>query len=135
MRSTDTSEVRRGAGVTGRRGRTIGAMARDMASRPTGNAFTHFFDKVDEALEPIFGAPPITVDDEPMRGPTGEEACPICGRAMFEHSFDRSTSNTVLICPTDERLPEHDVAGPYGELGMPATGRRLEKYEERHGGS
>lgn len=107
-------------------------MARDAASRPTGNAFTHFFDKVDEALEPIFGAPPITADNEPLRGPTGEEACPVCGHAMFEHSFDRSTSNTVLICPTDERLPEHEVAGPYGELGMPATGRRLEKYEDRH---
>ena len=39
--------------------------------------------------------------------------------------------NTVLVCPTDERLPEHDVSGPHNELGMPATGRRLEKFEER----
>ncbi len=50
---------------------------------------------------------------------------------MFEHVIDHSTSNTVLLCPTDERLPEPDVAGPYNELGMPATGRRLEKFEER----
>ena len=52
---------------------------------------------------------------------------------MFEHVIDHSTSNTVLICPTDERLPEHDVTGPYNELGMPASGRRLEKYERSAG--
>ncbi|MBT2500058.1 hypothetical protein J7E25_13260 [Agromyces sp. ISL-38] len=50
---------------------------------------------------------------------------------MFEHSFDHSTPNTVMMCPTDERIPERDTARPLNELGMPATGRRLERYEER----
>ena len=38
---------------------------------------------------------------------------------MFEHFIDHSTPNTVLVCPTDERLPEREVGGPYNELGMP----------------
>jgi hypothetical protein len=37
----------------------------------------------------------------------------------------------VLQCPTDERLPEREVGGPLNELGMPAAGRRLERFEER----
>jgi hypothetical protein len=108
-------------------------MARDTASRPAGNAFTHFFDRVDRAMRPIFGPPPVAAEEEQPRT-SDDAACPICGRPMFEHVIDHSTSNTVLICPTDERLPERDVVGPYNELGMPASGRRLEKYEERSAG-
>ena len=33
-------------------------MARDEASRDDGNAFTHFFERVDRALEPVFTNPP-----------------------------------------------------------------------------
>ncbi len=108
-------------------------MARDTASRPEGNAFTHFFDRIDRALLPAFGPPPVVDEEAPERAPV-DEVCPICGHPMFEHVIDRTTSNTVLICPTDERLPEPDVTGPYNELGMPASGRRLEKYEERNEG-
>jgi len=51
---------------------------------------------------------------------------------MFEHRFaDEPGGNVILICPTDERLPEHEVEGPYNELGMPASGRRLERYREQ----
>ncbi|WP_074259111.1 hypothetical protein [Agromyces cerinus] len=106
-------------------------MARDDASRDDGNAFTHFFDKVDRVLEPVFSNPPTPADEAPLE-PTDGKACPICGHPMFEHFIDHSTPNTVLVCPTAERLPEHEVDGPYNELGMPATGRRLEKYAERH---
>ena len=106
-------------------------MAREAASPPEGNAFTRFFDRVDRALLPVFGGPPITADRDGPQAPLDQQACPLCGHPMFEHVIDHSTSNTVLVCPTDERLPERDVAGPYNELGMPATGRRLEKFEER----
>jgi hypothetical protein len=106
-------------------------MAREEASPPEGNAFVRFFDRIDDALWPVFGPPPITEGDGGEGTPRDERACPLCGHPMFEHVIDRSTSNAVLICPTDERLPERDVTGPYNELGMPATGRRLEKYEER----
>ena len=50
---------------------------------------------------------------------------------MFEHVVDHSTPNTVLVCPTDERLPEHDETTPLNELGMPLTERRREKHEAR----
>ena len=105
-------------------------MAREAPSPPEGNVFIRFFDRVDRALTPVFGPPPISYDDSPQT-PVDQKACPICGHPMFEHVIDHSTSNTVLECPTEERLPEHDVAGPYNELGMPATGRRLEKFEGR----
>jgi hypothetical protein len=108
-------------------------MAREEASPPEGNSFTRFFDRVDRALLPVFGPPPLTAESEEDTTPLDQRACPICGHPMFEHVVDHSTSNTVLICPTDERLPEPDETGPYNELGMPASGRRLEKYEQRNG--
>jgi hypothetical protein len=107
------------------------AMAREEASPPEGNTFTRFFDRVDRALLPVFGPPPLSEGEDEDTTPLDQRACPICGHPMFEHVVDHSTPNTVLICPTDERLPERDVAGPYNELGMPATGRRREKYEQR----
>lgn len=105
-------------------------MARDAESRENGNAFTHFFDRIDRALLPAFGPPPVIADDSAPE-PTDEKPCPICGHPMFEHVIDHSTANTVLICPTDERLPETDVEGPLNELGMPATGKRAAKFADR----
>ena len=116
-------------------GRTIGRMARDAAGRSgDGNAFSRFFVRVDNALEPIFGSSP-TIDDSP---PADEQElrarpCPVCGRPIFEHSFEESNGNVIMECPTDERLPEPLATGPLNEFGMPATGRRLEKFEERAG--
>jgi len=46
---------------------------------------------------------------------------------MFEHCIDESTSNVMLECPTDERLPEPAASGPLNEYGMPASNDRLEK--------
>jgi len=108
-------------------------MAREEASPPEGNSFTRFFDRVDRALLPVFGPSPPTAESEADTTPLDQRSCPICGHPMFEHVVDHSTANTVLICPTDERLPEPDETAPYNELGMPASGRRLEKYEERNG--
>jgi hypothetical protein len=106
-------------------------MAREEASPPEGNSFTRFFDRVDRALEPVFGDRPMPAEEERPAVPADQQTCPICGHPMFEHVIDHSTANTVLVCPTDERLPERDVSGPYNELGMPATGRRREKFGER----
>ncbi|MFD4419939.1 hypothetical protein ACFWN7_00340 [Agromyces sp. NPDC058484] len=106
-------------------------MAREEASPPEGNTFTRFFDRVDRALLPAFGPTPPPEEREQDPTPVDQRPCPICGHPMFEHVVDHSTPNTVLICPTDERLPEHDVTGPLNELGMPATGSRLEKLEGR----
>ncbi|MFF2274122.1 hypothetical protein ACFVTX_17745 [Agromyces sp. NPDC058136] len=104
-------------------------MARDAASRPDdGNAFTRFFDRVDHALEPIFGAPPITEgieQDDPAE--LQARPCPVCGRAIFEHHFDDAAGNIVMTCPTDERLPERATNVPLNELGMPLSGRRAER--------
>ncbi len=116
-------------------GRTIGTMAREGASPPEGNTFTRFFDRVDRALMPVFGPPPISDGRDEDTTPLDERACPICGHPMFEHVVDHSTPNTVLVCPTDERLPEHEpTTGPLNELGMPASGRRLEKFVQRSSG-
>lgn len=107
-------------------------MARDEASRRTdGNAFTHFFDRVDRALTPVFEPAPGPTGEGPPEAPDDDAPCPVCGRPMFEHRFAEHSGNVILICPTSERLPEHDVEGPYNELGMPAEGRRLERYRER----
>ena len=72
---------------------------------------------------------PAEHEDDPT--PVDQRPCPLCGHPMFEHVVDHSTPNTVLVCPTDERLPEHDETVPLNELGMPLTERRLEKQEER----
>ncbi|WP_173923997.1 hypothetical protein [Agromyces sp. Marseille-P2726] len=106
-------------------------MAREEASPPQGNTFTRFFDRVDRALQPVFEERRAPSDDDGPTQPTDQKPCPICGHPMFEHLIDHSTPNAVLICPTDERLPEREVEGPYNELGMPASGRRAERFEER----
>ena len=106
-------------------------MARDEASPPQGNTFTRFFDRVDRALLPAFGPPPPMQEEADDDVPRDQRACPICGHPMYEHVIDHSTANTVLECPTEERLPEREVTGPYNELGMPAAGRRLEKFAGR----
>lgn len=108
-------------------------MARDAAGRSgDGNAFTRFFVRVDNALEPILGSSPM-IDDSP---PADEQElrsrpCPVCGRPLYEHAFEEANGNVIMECPTDERLPEPLANGPLNEFGMPATGRRLEKFEER----
>ncbi|QTX04788.1 hypothetical protein [Agromyces archimandritae] len=104
-------------------------MARQSAGRAADhNAFVRFFDRIDRALEPVFGPPPIT-EGEGRSGPIDAAPCPVCGRPMFEHSVQRTSSDSVLVCPVPDRLAERSEVGPLNELGMPASGRRLERYE------
>lgn len=97
-------------------------MVRTVASPPegkTGNSFTRFFDRMDRALTPAFGGSG-TVEDRPEdQTPIEDRPCPLCGHAMGEHVIDHSTPNSVLECPTDERLPERAIDTPLNELGMP----------------
>lgn len=108
-------------------------MTRDAAGRSgDGNAFTRFFVRVDDVLEPILATNP-TPDDTPLvdEQELRSRPCPVCGRPIFEHAFEEANGNVIMECPTDERLPEPLATGPLNEFGMPATGRRLEKWEER----
>jgi hypothetical protein len=112
-------------------------MARDDAGPDDRNAFTRFFDRVDRTLSPAFASPEMAPEDPDDRSQLGEKPCPVCGHPMFEHRVDESTSNVLLECPTDERLPERAVTGPLNEFGMPAGEKRLQKirrHEERYGG-
>ena len=103
------------------RGSTIGAMAREEAGPETRNAFTRFFDRVDRTAQPGVRVARVAPEDPDDRSHLGEKPCPICGHPMFEHRVDESTSNVLVECPTDERLPERDASGPLNEFGMPAS--------------
>lgn len=61
-----------------------------------------------------------------------DRVCPLCGHTMTEHVIERSMLNTVLECPTDDRLPQRPDNGPVDEFGMPASAERLGKLARRH---
>lgn len=106
-------------------------MAKDSDVRADGNGFTHFFDWIDRKLTPAFGPPHLSAgEDDPT--PIGEKECPLCGHIMNEHMVDHSTPNTVLVCPTGERLPLKADNGLLDEFGMPASAERIEKVSKRH---
>ncbi|MWB97802.1 hypothetical protein [Agromyces seonyuensis] len=104
-------------------------MARTMAGRPAGNGFTHFWERVDRVLLPVFEAPVLHDADRDV-GPIGAAPCPVCGHPMTEHAIERSEYDTVLECPTSERLPLASTHSPLNEFGMPLSGRRRERYEQ-----
>ncbi|MGI9825097.1 hypothetical protein [Agromyces sp. Marseille-Q5079] len=109
-------------------------MARTVASPPegkTGNAYTRFFERVDRALSPAFGGA-TSVDDHPEDAtPIADRLCPLCGHAMGEHVIDHSTPNSMLECPTDERLPERPIDVPLNEFGMTAPERADQRGQTR----
>lgn len=108
-------------------------MASDEGVQPHENRFRHFFEWVDSRLSPAFGdSPPVPYGDADR--PIAESPCPLCGHVMAEHIVDHSTPNTVLICPTGERLPLRPDNGPLDELGMPASEDRLLRLAKRQGG-
>ena len=106
-------------------------MAREEAGPGDRNAFTRFFERVDRTLSPAVESPQVAPEDPDDRSQLGEKPCPICGHPMFEHRIDESTSNVLLECPTDERLPERAISGPLNEFGMPASETRVEKMRQR----
>ncbi|MEJ3403118.1 hypothetical protein WDJ51_00070 [Rathayibacter sp. YIM 133350] len=105
-------------------------MARDKDVQGNGNAYTRFFDRLDDTLSRGFVSPPPASDDDASQQPT-DKACPLCGHPMSEHIVDHSTPNTVVDCPTEDRLPLRADNGPLGELGMPASEERLAKISKR----
>lgn len=110
-------------------------MAREEAGPDARNAFTRFFDRVDRVMTPAFESPMVAPEEPDDRSQSGEKPCPLCGHPMFEHYIDESTSNVLLECPTDERLPEPAASGPLNEYGMPASEARQEKMRRRSDGS
>ncbi len=53
------------------------------------------------------------------RGATDLRACPICGRAMREHTIDHASRNTVINCPVPHPGAwDRDAFKPVNEFGM-----------------
>ncbi|GAA1949688.1 hypothetical protein GCM10009776_09610 [Microbacterium deminutum] len=42
---------------------------------------------------------PYEITPAPSSAQRAERACPLCGRAMTEHSFDRSGPRPLMHCP------------------------------------
>ncbi|WP_157426206.1 hypothetical protein [Agromyces salentinus] len=51
--------------------------------------------------------------------PTEDRPCPLCGHRMGDHAIDHSTPESILVCPTTDRLPERPIDTPLNEFGMP----------------
>jgi hypothetical protein len=60
-----------------------------------------WWDRLNRALFPYIGPPPLGPYNEEPLPPTGEKACPLCGQAMSLHSFERSQDHTAtrMHCP------------------------------------
>ncbi|KQQ95228.1 hypothetical protein ASF62_01390 [Leifsonia sp. Leaf325] len=106
------------------------AMVKEDAERKE-NGYAHFFEWVDSKLSPAFGeSAPVAYGD--AERPAAQSECPMCGHVMAEHQIERSTLNTVVECPTGERLPLKPDNEPLDEFGMPASAERREKVARRH---
>ncbi|ANJ27048.1 hypothetical protein ATC03_10255 [Agromyces aureus] len=97
-------------------------MVREVASPPegkTGNSFSRLVDRVGHSMSSTLGgSQAVDANPEDPR-PLAERPCPLCGHAMGEHRIDHSTPNSMLECPTTDRLPERAIDTPLNELGMP----------------
>ncbi|MCU1424996.1 MAG: hypothetical protein JWM51_1287 [Microbacteriaceae bacterium] len=64
-----------------------------------------WWDRLNGALRPYIGPPPLGPYGEPPLPPSAGKACPLCGQPMADHRFDRSTdhNSTRMYCPTDAR--------------------------------
>jgi hypothetical protein len=62
---------------------------------------THWWDRLNGALLPYIGPPPLGPFDQDALPPTTEKACPLCGAPMSRHEIERSGGNvaTRLHCP------------------------------------
>jgi hypothetical protein len=61
-----------------------------------------WWDRLNGALIPYIGPPPLGPYGEDELPPTAGKACPLCGALMSEHRFDRSTDHTAtrMYCPS-----------------------------------
>lgn len=60
-----------------------------------------WWDKLNAALFPYIGPPPLGPYDEPEQPPAASKACPLCGHVMSEHDIRRSPGQmTYVACPT-----------------------------------
>jgi hypothetical protein len=62
-----------------------------------------WWDRLNGALRPYIGPPPLGPYGEAPLPPTAAKACPLCGLPMADHRFDRSTdhNSTRMYCPVD----------------------------------
>ena len=60
-----------------------------------------WWDRLNRALVPYIGPPPLGPYGEEPLAPTAAKACPLCGKAMDLHEFDRSQDHTAtrMYCP------------------------------------
>ncbi|HEV7950876.1 MAG TPA: hypothetical protein VGP24_14015 [Glaciihabitans sp.] len=69
-----------------------------MSKRP------QWWQRLNSALMPHIGPPPLGPYNEEPLPPTGAKACPLCGKSMDEHTFSRGVSGdgrsaTRMHCP------------------------------------
>lgn len=75
------------------------------------------FEWVEGKLQPIFESP--ATGTYPAAEVVALKDCPVCGRAMTEHTIDHSLDNTVLNCPQPPlRGADPDEFKPVNEFGM-----------------
>lgn len=59
-----------------------------------------WWDRLNSALLPYIGPPPLGPYGEPELPPPAASGCPICGRAMNEHDIERRDGRpTKVHCP------------------------------------
>jgi hypothetical protein len=72
-----------------------------MSRRVIMKARIPWWDRLNGALVPYIGPPPLGPYNETPLPPVAEKACPLCARPMHEHRFDRTTDHTAtrMYCP------------------------------------
>ncbi|TFD73014.1 hypothetical protein [Cryobacterium fucosi] len=77
----------------------------------------HLFEWVDHTLRPIAGPPPpggFDADDA-----VALKDCPVCGRAMREHTIIHAAHDSILNCPVPHLGAwDRDAFEPVNEFGM-----------------
>lgn len=62
---------------------------------------TPWWDKVNAALIPYLGPPPLGPYNEPPVADSASRACPLCALPMAQHDLDRAPGRpTYLRCPS-----------------------------------
>ena len=60
-----------------------------------------WWDRLNGALIPYLGPPPLGPYDEPEQPAVATRACPLCGSSMDAHVFDRAPGRPIDVrCPS-----------------------------------